>query len=187
MDNQEVNDFIGYYYSNPKLYKEVKNKESLIKNLLDKALKCPYCKEGHYLWEDNGGDYYGYQSWFECSKCGATPSPYREQMIDETKWFPEWDYTLYELMCNFCSPDRFNFEIPKEKRRPFKEFNPEEWNKEAHRFYNDDFIEITMTWDELVEREIAEYIKQLDKIIENAKKYKCLRKIVGNCREKLKS
>lgn len=105
-------------------------------------------------------------------------------MIEDTMWYPEWDVSIYEHMSNFCDPDRFNFEIPREKKRPHKEFDPIAWNKEKHEFYkSNSFEKEILTWDEFVEREIKDYIKELDRIIEKAKKYKCLQRILGNDRK----
>lgn len=184
MGNQETNDFVGYYYSNPKLYKEVKDKESLIKDLLDKALKCPHCKEGHYLWEDNGGDYYGYRSWFECDKCGSGATPYRQNMIEDTNWYGIWDYGIINYIIEFECPKQFQelgedmIGFPYKKTR---DFDPKLFNKEKHiqRFWNGETWEDkVIVWEEFVEKEIKLYIEYLDKIIEKAKKYPLLRRMI---------
>lgn len=168
-----------YKYENDALVEEMENKEELVTNLFHKASRCLCCKEGYFCKEDNGGDGYSYNSWYECNKCGSNPSPYREQMINDTMWHPECDVSIYEYMSNFCDPDRFNFEIPREKKRPHKEFDPIAWNKEKHEFYKpNSFEKEILTWDELVEREIKDYIEYLDKIIEKAKKYPLLRRMI---------
>ena len=173
-----------YHYTNDKLTKKLDKLELLAEKIRDKAWKCPHCKDGCFIVEDNGGEYWTYESWLECDKCGANPSPYRKQMIEDTDWDPHWDLTLYEYMRDFCDPDRYEFDIPTEKRRPFREFNPEEWNKESHKFYvPNSNVQVVRTWNEFVEIEIADHVKHLLKTIENAKKYKCLQRILENDRK----
>ena len=185
---EEINDFQGIYYSNPKLYKKMKDKEELIKNLMDKAYKCPYCKDGHFLWEDNGGDYYGYQSWLECNKCGECGTPYRQSMIEDVNWYPDWDFRINNWICDFEAPleyQKFGEDMvgfPYEKMR---EFDPKIFDEEKHtvNHWNDKtnkWETKVLVWKELVEEEVSDYIKTLNKIIEKAKKYKLLKRIVDN-------
>lgn len=166
----------NYFYKNDKLLNELVEKEELVSKLCDKVFKCPNCKKGHFILEDDGAEYYSH-TWLECDECGNYPTPYREQMINDINWYPEFDIGLYDSIMAFESAGTWDSENPFKKVR---DFSPEAFNaqKLTHQVWDgNNWVEKTLVWEEMVEECLLDYLKELNKIIENSKKYKCLKNI----------
>lgn len=156
-----------YFYKNDKLLNKLQKKEDLVAKLNGLAHKCPHCKEGYYDWDNDDGDYGGH-SWIWCYKCETAPTPYRQKMMDDTEWYPEFDHRLFDEIENYECPLRFNQELSSEEKwKKIRDFDPKGWEQ-----INE------LSWDNLVEAEINDYIKYLDGIIKKAKKYPLLRRLI---------
>lgn len=165
--------------SNKELLKELEEKENLFEKIACKILKCPHCKEGTFFLETSDEEYSN-ESWWMCNNlnCDAYPSKQREKMLWEilvTGKDQYWDYGLYVLQEQFTH----NYKTwTDEGYEDIREFDPIIFNQEKEMRKSIFDISKNLDWEDLVEETIKNHIKTIDVALNNAKKYKRLKKIL---------
>lgn len=162
---------INYYCENTELMKELVDKEDLYHQISNKLTLCPYCRKGYFEPDDEGSDY-PTQHFYTCSNCLATASKRREGLIDDIinyNAYEYWNYAIYVYIREFeYGTDYTDNEVKK------RDFNPSEFVKEGHLDWHGNPI---TSWEDFVEGEIREHLKDVDAIIAKAMKVPMLKKI----------
>lgn len=152
---------MNVFCRNKELEKEYLAKEGLLSKVSEKVTKCPKCKEGHFVYEND--------NWYQCDSCGFSASLNRTNLLDYFCFDDWWDYPIFEV-----------------QDIAHKEINDEHWGEEltteqveeAYLEYKKTRSDTYNTYQEFVENLIKEHTKSLDKMLDHAKTVKMLRRIV---------